>query len=111
MVSCLAMQVRAGGAARFGGPGWDGRAREPGIEETACQLQVNAERLEQRVEQMGLLGGSNGSASAEFVELSPMLRDAPGECQVEVEAPHLVSVAVSGWASFAVAGRRCQEGG
>jgi 2-iminoacetate synthase ThiH len=62
-------------------------AAELGIEETACQLQVNAERLEQWVEQLGLPGGSNGSAGAEFVELSPMPWGPPGECQVEIEEP------------------------
>jgi hypothetical protein len=34
-------------------------AAELGIEETACQLQVNAERLEQWVKQLGLPGVSN----------------------------------------------------
>jgi 2-iminoacetate synthase ThiH len=34
-------------------------AAELGIEETACQLRVNAERLEQWVEQLGLHGEPN----------------------------------------------------
>ena len=72
------------------------------VEETARQLQVNAERLEEWVAQLGRLGGpngpkganggngsngANGSAGAEFVELAPLPWGAPGECQVEIAEP------------------------
>jgi hypothetical protein len=68
------------------------------VEETARQLQVNAERLEEWVAQLGLLGGpkaANGSAATEVVELSPMPQGPPGECRVEVEEPSQWNLCIS----------------
>jgi hypothetical protein len=62
-------------------------AAEHGIEPTASQLQLSAERLEQWVEQLGLIRGRLESPGTEFVELPPMPWGGPGECQLEVEDP------------------------
>jgi len=62
-------------------------AAEHGVEETAKQLQVSAERLAQWVQQLGLDGTPADSAATEFVELPPLAGTALGECQVEMEEP------------------------
>jgi hypothetical protein len=58
-----------------------------GVGETAKQLRVSAERLEQWVQQLGLDGAPADSAVTEFVELPPLAGSTLEECQVEVEEP------------------------
>jgi len=62
-------------------------AAEHGIEETASRLQLNVERLEQWVEQLGLVCEPAESTGAAFVELPSVPLRSPGECRVEVEDP------------------------
>ncbi|MDI9445675.1 MAG: hypothetical protein QM844_16020 [Planctomycetota bacterium] len=59
-------------------------AAEQGIEETAARLRLNARRLEQWVDQLGLGRNAAGAGGAEFVELPALALSPPGECQVEV---------------------------
>ena len=54
------------------------------MHEVEAWVSIHCPSCEEWVKQLGLLGGSNGSAGAEFVELSPLPWGAPGECQVEV---------------------------
>jgi transposase-like protein len=58
---------------------------EHGIAETAYHLQLNPQRLEQWVNQLGLGRGATEAGGAEFVELAALALSPPGECQVEVE--------------------------
>jgi hypothetical protein len=62
-------------------------AAEHGIDQTASQLQVKAQRLEQWVERLELSCDSAESPATTFVELSPVPLASPGECQLEVEGP------------------------
>lgn len=59
-------------------------AAEQGIEETAARLRLNARRLEQWVDQLGLGRNAAGAGGVEFVELPALALSPPGECQVEV---------------------------
>ena len=59
-------------------------AAEQGIEETAARLRLNARRLEQWVDQLGLGRNAAGAGGAKFVELPALALSPPGECQVEV---------------------------
>ena len=70
-------------------------AAEYGVEETASQLQLNVERLERWVEQLGLARDPAESAGADFVELSSVSWGSPGECQVEVEDPSGRKICIS----------------
>jgi transposase-like protein len=60
-------------------------AAEHGIAETAYHLQLNPQRLEQWVDQLGLGRGAAEAIDVEFVELPALPLSPPGECQVEVE--------------------------
>lgn len=59
-------------------------AAEQGIEETAGRLRLDAQRLEQWVDQLGLGRSAAEAGGAEFVELPALALTPPGECQVEV---------------------------
>lgn len=61
-------------------------ATTQGVERTAEHLQLDAERLEQWVEQLGLIGGA-APAEAEFLELPPLPVGSWAECHLEVEEP------------------------
>jgi hypothetical protein len=62
-------------------------ASEHGVEETAGHLQLDAQRLEQWVQRLGLACRPAEPAAVEFVELPPLAANAWGECHVEVEEP------------------------
>lgn len=62
-------------------------AAEHGVEETARHLQLNARRLEQWVQRLGLACRPAESAAMEFVELPSLAASGLGECHVEVEEP------------------------
>lgn len=59
-------------------------AAEQGIEETADRLRLNAQRLEQWVDQLGARVEAAEAGVPEFVEVSALALTPPGECQVEV---------------------------
>lgn len=59
-------------------------AAEQGIEETAGRLRLDAQRLEQWVDQLVLDRSEAEAGGPEFVELPALALNPPGECQVEV---------------------------
>ena len=85
---------------------------ERGIEETACQLQVNAERLEEWGDELGLVQEPKESVATEFVELSPMpwgcVRRMPGRGGRIRRAGSSASRSRAGrWPSWLACCRRC----
>ncbi len=62
-------------------------AAEQGVEQTAPVLQLNAERLEQWCQELGLICKSPKNEGMQFLELSPMPWTTAGECQLEIEDP------------------------
>ena len=110
------LRTGSGVVRRWATDGWDvaraGWKAELGIEETACQLLVNAERLEEWVEELGLFHEPKESVATEFVELSPMpwgcVRRMPGRGGRIRRAGSSASRSRAGrWPSWLACCRRC----